>query len=74
MNNQKYLQQINRKDMVRGEIPQPFFMTIEYGVGMLAIGILGILVGAVIAYKVINIIQQKEKQRIENENRKHIHN
>ena len=49
-------------------------MTIEYGILMLAIGIVAILIGAVIAYKVINIIQQKEKQRIENENRKHIHN
>ena len=49
-------------------------MTIGYGVGMLAIGIVAIFIGAVIAYKVINIIQQKEKQRIENENRKHIHN
>ena len=54
MNNQKYLQQINRKDMVRGEIPQPFFMTIEYGVGMLAMGIIGILIGAVVAFYIIN--------------------
>ena len=62
MNNQKYLQQINRKDMVRGEIPQPFFMTIEYGVGMLAIGILGILVGAVVAFFIINkVMEDKDK-------------
>ena len=40
--------------MVRGEIPQPFFMTIEYGVGMLAMGIIGILIGAVIAFYIIN--------------------
>ena len=62
MNNQKYLQQINRKDMVRGEIPQPFFMTIEYGVGMLAIGMIGILVGAVVAFFIINkVMEDKDK-------------
>ncbi len=48
--------------MVRGEIPQPFFMTIEYGVGMLAIGILGILVGAVVAFFIINkVMEDKDK-------------
>ena len=62
MNNQKYLQQINRKDMVRGEIPQPFFMTIGYGVGMLAIGMIGILVGAVVAFFIINkVMEDKDK-------------
>ena len=48
--------------MVRGEIPQPFFMTIEYGVGMLAIGILGILVGAIVAFFIINkVMEDKDK-------------
>ena len=49
-------------------------MTFEYGLLMFLYGMSAIFIGAVIAYKVINIIQQKEKQRIENENRKHIHN
>ena len=49
-------------------------MTFEYGLLMFLYGMIAIFIGAVIAYKVINIIQQKEKQRIENENRKRIHN
>jgi|TARA_Y100000992_G_scaffold46822_1_gene27086 uncharacterized protein YneF (UPF0154 family) len=37
-------------------------MTIEYGVGMLAIGILGILVGAVVAFFIINkVMEDKDK-------------
>ena len=62
MNNDKYLLENNRKDMVRGEIPQPFFMTIEYGVLMLAIGMIGILVGAVVAFFIINkVMEDKDK-------------
>ena len=49
-------------------------MTFEYGLLMFLYGMIAIFIGAVIAYKIINIVQQKEKQRIENENRKHIHN
>ena len=49
-------------------------MTIEYGILMLAIGIVAIFIGAVIVYKVINVIQQKEKEEKENENRKHPYN
>ena len=37
-------------------------MTIGYGVGMLAIGILGILVGAVVAFFIINkVMEDKDK-------------
>tara|TARA_R100000700_G_scaffold20590_1_gene27354 strand:+ start:235 stop:345 length:111 start_codon:yes stop_codon:yes gene_type:complete len=35
---------------------------------------IAIFIGAVIVYKVINIVQQKEKERKENENRKHPYN
>jgi uncharacterized protein YneF (UPF0154 family) len=37
-------------------------MTIEYGVGMLAIGIIGILVGAVVAFYIINkVMEDKDR-------------
>ena len=49
-------------------------MTVEFGLLMFLYNMIALFIGAVIVYKVINIIQQKEKQRIENENRKHIHN
>ena len=48
--------------MVRGEIPQPFFMTIGYGVGMLAIGIVAIFIGAIVAFYIINkVMEDKDK-------------
>ena len=49
-------------------------MTVEYGLLMFLYNMIAIFIGAVIVYKVINIVQQKEKQRIENENRKHPYN
>ena len=49
-------------------------MTVEYGLLMFLYGMIAIFIGAVIAYKVINIVQQKEKERKENENRKHPYN
>ena len=49
-------------------------MTTQLGIGMFVYGMIAIFIGAVIAYKIINIVQQKEKQRIENENRKHPYN
>jgi uncharacterized protein YneF (UPF0154 family) len=37
-------------------------MTIEYGLGMLAIGIIGILVGAVVAFYIINkVMEDKDR-------------
>jgi len=49
-------------------------MTVEYGLLMFLYNIIVLFIGAVIIYKVINIIQQKEKERKENENRKHPYN
>ena len=49
-------------------------MTFEYGLIMFLYNMIAIFIGAVIIYKVINIVQQKEKQRKENENRKHPYN
>ena len=49
-------------------------MTAEYGLLMFLYGMIAIFIGAVIVYKVINIVQQKEKERKENENRKHPYN
>ena len=49
-------------------------MTAEYGLLMFLYSMIAIFIGAVIAYKIINIIQQKEKERKENENRKHPYN
>ena len=37
-------------------------MTIGYGLGMLAIGVIGILVGAVVAFYIINkVMEDKDK-------------
>ena len=49
-------------------------MTVEYGLLMFLYNMIAIFIAAVIVYKVINIIQQKEKERKENENRKHPYN
>jgi len=38
--------------------PSLFFMTIEYGLGMLAIGIIAILIGAVVAFFIINKVME----------------
>ena len=42
-------------------------MTFEYGLLMFLYNMIAIFIGAVIVYKVINIIQQKEKERKDNE-------
>ena len=49
-------------------------MTFEYGLLMFLYNMIAIFIGAVIVYKVINVIQQKEKEEKENENRKHPYN
>ena len=49
-------------------------MTVEYGLLMFLYNMIAIFIGAVIVYKVINIVQQKKKERKENENRKHPYN
>ena len=49
-------------------------MTVELGIGMFVYGMIAILIGATIAYFIINAIQQKEKEEKENENRKHPYN
>jgi len=49
-------------------------MTVEYGLLMFLYNMIAIFIGAVIVYKVINVIQQKEKEEKENENRKHPYN
>ena len=49
-------------------------MTVEYGLLMFLYNMIAIFIGAVIAYFIINTIQQKEKERKENENRKHAYN
>ena len=49
-------------------------MTVEYGILMFLYNMIAIFIGAVIVYKVINVIQQKEKEEKENENRKHPYN
>ena len=49
-------------------------MTFEYGLLMFLYGMIAIFIGATIAYFIINLIQQKEKERKENENRKHPYN
>ena len=49
-------------------------MTIELGIGMFVYGMIAIFIGATIAYFIINAIQQKEKERKENENKKHPYN
>ena len=42
-------------------------MTFEYGLLMFLYGMIAIFIVAVIVYKVINIIQQKEKERKDDE-------
>ena len=42
-------------------------MTFEYGLIMFLYNMIAIFIGAVIVYKVINIIQQKEKERKDDE-------
>ena len=49
-------------------------MTVEYGLLMFLYNMIAIFIGAVIVYKVINVIQQKEKEEKKNENRKHPYN
>ena len=49
-------------------------MTIELGIGMFVYGMIAIFIGAIIAYFIINAVQQKEKEEKENENRKHPYN
>ena len=49
-------------------------MTAQLGIGMFVYGMIAIFIGATIAYFIINLIQQKEKERKENENRKHPYN
>ena len=49
-------------------------MTVEYGLLMFLYSMIAIFIGATIAYFIINLIQQKEKERKENENRKHPYN
>ena len=49
-------------------------MTVELGIGMFVYNMIALFIGAVIVYKVINVIQQKEKEEKENENRKHPYN
>ena len=49
-------------------------MTAQLGIGMFVYGMIAIFIGATIAYFIINALQQKEKERKENENRKHPYN
>ena len=49
-------------------------MTVELGIGMFVYNMIALCIGAILVYIVINIVQQKEKQRKENENRKHPYN
>ena len=49
-------------------------MTAQLGIGMFVYGMIAIFIGAIIAYFIINAVQQKEKQEKENENRKHPYN
>ena len=42
-------------------------MTVEYGLLMFLYNMIAIFIGVVIVYKVINIIQQKEKERKDDE-------
>ena len=49
-------------------------MTVEYGLLMFLYSMIAIFIGATISYFIINTIQQKEKERKENENRKHPYN
>ena len=49
-------------------------MTVEYGLLMFLYSMIAIFIGATIAYFIINALQQKEKERKENENRKQPYN
>jgi uncharacterized membrane protein YdjX (TVP38/TMEM64 family) len=49
-------------------------MATELGILMFIYNMIAIFIGATIAYFIINAIQQKEKKRKENENRKHPYN
>ena len=49
-------------------------MTAEYGLLMFLYSMIAIFIGAIIAYFIINAVQQKEKEEKENENRKHPYN
>ena len=49
-------------------------MTTELGILMFIYNMIAIFIGATIAYFIINLIQQKEKERKENENKKHPYN
>ena len=47
--------------------------TLETGLGMLAVGMTAILVGAVIIWKVLNIIKENEQKRKEEEKDRRIY-
>jgi len=47
-----------------------YIMTPGYGFGMLAIGLIAIMIGGTIAYLIINYIQKKEKQEAEEKKNK----
>jgi len=47
-----------------------YIMTPGYGFGMLAIGLITIMIGGTIAYLIINYIQKKEKQEAEEKKNK----
>ncbi len=49
-------------------------MTTKLGILMFIYNMIAIFIGATISYFIINTIQQKEKERKENENRKHPYN
>ena len=49
-------------------------MTAQLGIGMFVYGMIAIFIGSIIAYFIINAVQQKEKEEKENENRKHPYN
>ena len=49
-------------------------MTVGLGIGMFVYNMIALCIGAILVYIVINIVQQKEKERKENENRKHPYN
>ena len=40
--------------------PSLFFMTIEYGLGMLGVGILALIIGGGIAFYVINKVMEED--------------
>ena len=52
------------KGGVRQEIAQPLFiMGIEYGLGMLLMGIVALIIGGTIAFKVINKVMENDDDK-----------